>query len=845
MLLAVVVIVASNPAITFAVVPDRVIGVGSSITVDEGDIVEINCSDLKHAGIYSLSEYDHDISKQMEKIASAGSSAFSNYDAAIAQIAARGEKDQSLSAGLEKEEKRSGIASKEEFERYASGKRTERNNGSDNPALQELRKLLEAAKAALEAAKKAKKHANSLPDIPHDSVKVNYDGGAAENAREGINNAAGEAKGDRGKASGKNLHTNSGQGVHEFDNARYTDKGIIITDSFGHVHRYEDGFYMIDADEDGDVVFLDAGLVISERLGEDGEASGEKYRTKAVVPAKRCCVCGSHYTQGMPCRCGQEGTPYEKETPKYLTPAPASYGEDGISHGVIGEYDHENDQVCFSLSGADPKNADPRTLVSEENAAVSYECPFCKREIDPIAAYGSTLDTVLDTLGRMTLTGSLDVGRGDEERAMDNPHMIVDRDGTWKQVCSDCYEDMEKSTEAGVRLDTDDAKAHRGILGTFYGYTGKAVSDGGAEQEIEADRVSRVLNGFYDEKRNWHYYIDSCSTVSFVTACRIDDLKKGTDDSTPSVDADIDPEDLPDEGDAEFDPGDYSLDPPDPDDGSNVDTSEIEEEIRKIEEEMESEMDKADNGENHKDPDDLNNSGDNKQIIDEISEAEKTITDPNSEIEKGNEKAKGIAEEFHKKAVENGWQKYLDELLKKGVIKKGSSLEETIKSLEEYIRKNEQIHNAMKEDSLVRCQHITTTKLLNPETTIRHYVTKCTLYITDSSGKTVAEAQNWNGGSLYWAAQQKGTYTIVREVQVVDVVRSILVTQEKYSVANEKDGEPFYEHEVVTVEDGAAVRGAVNTEGSTVRAAPITVTVQRHNIDITVNGKAYPTQRLW
>ena len=132
--------------------------------------------------------------------------------------------------------------------------------------------------------------ANSLPDIPHDSVKVNYDGGAAENAREGINNAAGEAKGDRGKASGKDLHTYSGQGVHEFDNAQYTDNGIIITDSFGHVHRYEDGFYMIDADEDGDVAFLDAGLVISERLGEDGEASGEKYRTKAVVPAKRCCV---------------------------------------------------------------------------------------------------------------------------------------------------------------------------------------------------------------------------------------------------------------------------------------------------------------------------------------------------------------------------------------------------------------------------------------------------------------------------------------------------------------------------------------------------------------------------
>ena len=206
-LLAVVSVIAANPASAFAVVPDRVVGVGSSITVDEGDIVEINCSDLKHAGIYSLSEYDHDISKQMEKIASAGSSAFSNYDAAIAQIAARGEKDQSLSAGLEKEEKRSGIASKEEFERYASGKRKELNNGSDNPALQELKRLLEAAKAALEAAKKAKKHANSLPDIPHDSVKVNYDGGAAENAREGINNAAGEAKGERGNASGKGLHT--------------------------------------------------------------------------------------------------------------------------------------------------------------------------------------------------------------------------------------------------------------------------------------------------------------------------------------------------------------------------------------------------------------------------------------------------------------------------------------------------------------------------------------------------------------------------------------------------------------------------------------------------------------
>ena len=845
LLLAAASIAASNPVITFAVVPDRVVGVGSSITVDEGDIVEINCSDLKHAGIYSLSEYDHDISKQMEKIASGQSSAFSNYDAAIAQIAARGKKDSNVSAGLEKEEKRTGIASKEELEHFASGKRTELNNGEDNPALQELRKLLEAAKAALEAAKKAKKNAGTLPDIPKDSTKINYDGGAANNAREGIKNAADAAKGIKGKAAGKDLHTYSGQGVHEFDNAQYTDDGIIITDSFGHVHRYEDGFYMIDADEDGDVAFLDAGLVISERLGEDGESSGEKYRTKAVVPAKRCCVCGSYYTQGMPCRCGQEGTPYEKETPKYLTPAPASYGEDGISHGVIGEYDRENDQVYFSLSGDDPKNADPQTLVSEENAAVSYECPFCKREIDPIAAYGSFLDEVLDTLGRMTLTGSLDVGKGDEDRAMDNPHMIVDRDGTWKQVCSDCYEDMEKSTEAGVRMDTDDAKAHRGILGTFYGYTGKAVSENGAEREIEADRVSRVLNGFYDENGNWHYYIDSCSTVSFVTACRIDDLKKGTDDSTPSVDADIDPEELPDEGDAEFDPGDYSLDPPDPDDGSNVDTSEIEEEIRKIEDEMDSVINRADNGDNHTDPNDLNNSGDNKKIIDEMSDAEKTIVDPNGEIDEGNEKAKEIAEEFHKKTVENGWQKYLDELLKKGVIKKGSSLEETIKSLDDYIRKNEQIHNAMQEDSSVRCQHITTTRLLNPETTIRHYVTKCTLYITDGSGKTVAEAQNWNGGSLYWAAQQNGTYTIVREVQVVDVVRSILVTQEKYSVANEKDGEPFYEHEVVTVEDGAAVKGAVKTEGSTVRAAPITVIVQRHNIDITVNGKAYPTERLW
>ena len=151
----------------------------------------------------------------------------------------------------------------------------------------------------------------------------------------------------------------------------------------------------------------------------------------------------------------------------------------------------------------------------------------------------------------------------------------------------------------------------------------------------------------------------------------------------------------------------------------------------------------------------------------------------------------------------------------------------------------------MKEDSSVKCQHITTTKLLNPETTIKHYVTKCTLYITDEIGHTVAEAQNWNGGSLYWAAQEKGTYTIVREVQVVDVVRSILVTQEKYSVANEKDGQPFYEHEVITVEDSATVRGAVNTQGSIVLAAPITVIVQRHNIDITVNGKAYPTQRLW
>ena len=140
LLMAAVVIASSNPAVTFAVVPDRVVGVGSCITVDEGDIVEINCSDLKHAGIYSLSEYDHDISKQMEKIASQSSSAFSNYDAAIAQIAARGKKEQNSSAGLEKEEKRNGIASKEEFERFASGKRTELNNGADNPALQELRR---------------------------------------------------------------------------------------------------------------------------------------------------------------------------------------------------------------------------------------------------------------------------------------------------------------------------------------------------------------------------------------------------------------------------------------------------------------------------------------------------------------------------------------------------------------------------------------------------------------------------------------------------------------------------------------------------------------------------------
>lgn len=551
-LLAAAFVAASNPVYVSAVVPDQVVGVGATITVDEGDIVEINCSDLKHAGIYSLSEYDHDIAKQMEKIASGNSTAFSNYDAAIKQIAARGTKDQSSSAGLEKETKRSGIASKEEFDRFASGKRTELNNGADNPALQEMKKMLEAAKAALEAAKKAKKNSSALPSFPGDSAKINYDGGAEKNAREGIQNAVNEAAGKRGGSSGKDLHTYSGQGVHEFENAEYTDKGIIITDCFGNVHRYEDGFYMIDADEDGDVAFLDAGLVVSERLGEDGEETGEKYRSKAVVPAKRCCVCGSYYTQGTPCRCGQKGTPYEKETPKYLTPAPVSYGEDGISRGVTGEYDKENDQVYFSLSGddlKDPKEGGRQTLNSEESAAVSYECPFCKREIDPVAAYGSVLDEVLDTLGRLSLSGSLDVGKGDEEIAMDNPHMIVDRDGCWKQVCSDCYEDMEKSTAAGIRMDADDAKAHRGILGTFFGYTGKAVSEKGKEKEIEADRVSRVLNGFYDENGAWHYYIDSCSTVSFVTACRIDDLKKGTDDSTSSVDVSIDPDDLPEEGD--------------------------------------------------------------------------------------------------------------------------------------------------------------------------------------------------------------------------------------------------------------------------------------------------------
>ena len=322
LLMAAVVIASSNPAVTFAVVPDRVVGVGSCITVDEGDIVEINCSDLKHAGIYSLSEYDHDISKQMEKIASQSSSAFSNYDAAIAQIAARGKKEQNSSAGLEKEEKRNGIASKEEFERFASGKRTELNNGADNPALQELRKLLEAAKAALEAVKKAKKNTDSMPNFPNDSARINYDGGAAKNAREGIGNAVNEAKGEKGKASGKDLRTYSGQGVHEFDNAQYTDKGIVITDSFGNVHRYEDGYYMIDADEDGDVAFMDAGLVISERLGEDGESSGEKYRSKAVVPAKKCCVCGScsyNACRWKDCHCWYIHCCYRKVDNKHIS----------------------------------------------------------------------------------------------------------------------------------------------------------------------------------------------------------------------------------------------------------------------------------------------------------------------------------------------------------------------------------------------------------------------------------------------------------------------------------------------------------------------------------------------
>lgn len=77
LLLATAFAAVSNPAAIPAVVPDQVVGVGSTITVDEGDIVEINCSDLKHAGIYSLSEYDHDIAKQMEKITSGSSFAFS------------------------------------------------------------------------------------------------------------------------------------------------------------------------------------------------------------------------------------------------------------------------------------------------------------------------------------------------------------------------------------------------------------------------------------------------------------------------------------------------------------------------------------------------------------------------------------------------------------------------------------------------------------------------------------------------------------------------------------------------------------------------------------------------
>lgn len=821
----------------------------NSIKAHEGDYIELNCSDLKYSGVYSEDEYNNMVEQKKEELTNGHTEENDNIAAILKQLTESGDTktgggtDGSKTAGLETETVKESIIKKKDLDKLLSGTGGDSEYIKSSPEEEENKKLKQLIERALDYAKAAQ-----LNDDWVEKQNPGKDGGgtveygknASEVYEEGKNKAESTAKPYDG-SNPEELKTASGEKAEAPKNSAWDGKSYTLTDSYGEKHKLPDGLIPIDT-MDGkngkEVEYVDFGIIKGRK-----ENNEKKYITRSIVPARKCSICGAYYTVDTPCKCGEKGTEWEDQTPKYLMPAPLSYDEKGEAHGISGDY-VASKKVDLTVGGHDDNSPTVKDA-SHDAIAVTYKCAICGRKISLALDYGK--DTFFN-----------------KNKA---PHVVMTKDGTAKQICGYCYNDMKMTTKDGLKLDESKVKKEYSWDGGEY-FTNtpenaedkdssdlKNYDDGPTYYQktvMSYDSAQKVMNGYYDKDKKWHYYIDDQTTTSYITVCKKEDLEKTYNESGAGSLKTTD-DDVP--GSQSFDPGSKDLTPQmpeEPDKGQKEkyekQAEEYDEMVKKIKDILGDDFTVP----AYTEPGKLSADIDRKRaesIENELSDIEKTIIDPNEQIKKGNEVAQAIWDHFQKEAKgSNGkmLEESLDKLKEKGIIKPGDKQEQVISKLERWLAKNGAWHTDISEETNVLVQRTTKQHAEQLNLNITHVITAFSLKVVDNStGETVAGADGWNGGSLYFTVgynKAKPSYSAYRTATLKDVKSDVIVTYDTYKCFKEGEAEPFYEYTVVDSVEGSKVQDGAGGETFNARTD---IYVDRVKSSLTVNGKSFPTERLW
>ena len=822
----------------------------NSINAHEGDYIELNCSDLKYSGVYSEDEYNNMVEQKKEELTNGHSEENDNIAAVLKQLTENGEikhtgsgTEGSKTAGLETETVKESVIKKKDLDRFLSGTGGDSEYIKNSPEKTENEKLKKLVERALDYAKAAQLNDDWVEkqDPGKDGGgTVEYGKNASEVYEEGKDKVESTARSYDG-SNPEDLVTASGERVKAPQNSTWDGKSYTLTDSYGEKHKLPDGLIPIDTmdGENGtEVEYVDFGIIKGRK-----ENNGKKYTTRSIVAARKCSICGAYYTVDTPCKCGEKGTEWEDQTPKYLMPAPLSYNEKGETHGISGDY-VASKKIDLTITGHDDNSPTVKDA-SHDAIAVTYRCAICERKISLALDYGK------DTFFKKN----------------EAPHVVMTKEGTAKQICGYCYNDMRMTTKDGLKLDESKVKKESTWDGSVY-YTNtpenandkdssdlKNYDNGPTYYQktvMSYDSAQKVMNGYYDKEGRWHYYIDDQTTTSYITVCKKEDLEKTYSESGAGS-FKTENNDVP--GSQSFDPGAKDLTPPmpeEPDKGQKEkyekQAQEYDEMVKKIKDILGDDF----TAPTYTDPGKLSTDADREKsesIENEMSDIEKTIIDPNEQIKNGNKIAQAIWDHFQKE-VKGGSGELLEEsfdkLKEKGIIKPGDRQEQVISRLERWLAKNGAWHTDINEETNVLVQRTTKQHAEQLNSNITHVITAFSLKVVDNStGETVAGADGWNGGSLFFTVgynKAKPSYSAYRTATLKDVKSDVLVTYDTYKCFKEGESEPFYEYTVVDSVEGTNVQDVAGGETFKARTD---IYVDRVKSSLTVNGKSFPTERLW